>query len=420
MEEPAAGTVVALPSYAALRDRIAAGEEVVVVYLGGSITEGAMTGPPKGINRDGVAYDYTDSMDREVHSWRAISFHGLREAHETRPGQFRMINAALGATTSELAAYRFDKHVAPHRPDLLFIEFAINDNASGRLSDNPAEDRSIYRTLSSIVDRARALNDDMAIFIPVSTALDLDPDGEWGHGPARRHHINFANQARIPHLDIHRVYFQLPLPDGATVDNVFDGPDNPGNAVHPSPFGHAAYGRAVLKELNSLLEAPRFSFQGEGTSGTLLPYPVHPTLLTAAELPSAEGWEHPPNLEYAEANHVLAGEPMLFTQTPGAEHTLRFYGSSVFLWGVHHFHGTGVTSGRLEAWIDGELQAVFISDDVDGEQGDGRLTRLMPVTRSLDPRKGHELRLRVEPAGEDMPIRVGLHGIGIDQYRPAE
>lgn len=40
------------------------------------------------------------------------------------------INASLGGTGSLFGAFRADRHVIAHKPDLLFIEFAANDDAA--------------------------------------------------------------------------------------------------------------------------------------------------------------------------------------------------------------------------------------------------------------------------------------------------
>jgi lysophospholipase L1-like esterase len=53
------------------------------------------------------------------------------------------INAAIGGTGSDLGVYRLQQDVLAHRPDLLFIEFAVNDGGT------PPE--SIYRSMEGIV-----------------------------------------------------------------------------------------------------------------------------------------------------------------------------------------------------------------------------------------------------------------------------
>ncbi|WP_304062900.1 SGNH/GDSL hydrolase family protein [Pedobacter glucosidilyticus] len=41
--------------------------------------------------------------------------------------KFKQINAGLSGTGSSLGVYRIDEHVLNHQPDLVFIEFAVND-----------------------------------------------------------------------------------------------------------------------------------------------------------------------------------------------------------------------------------------------------------------------------------------------------
>lgn len=41
--------------------------------------------------------------------------------------KFQEVNAGIGGTGSDLGAFRMDRHVIVHEPDLVFIEFAQND-----------------------------------------------------------------------------------------------------------------------------------------------------------------------------------------------------------------------------------------------------------------------------------------------------
>jgi lysophospholipase L1-like esterase len=78
------------------------GDSVTVVYFGGSITEAA--------------------------GWRVQTAEWLRNYFENEA--IIEVNASIGGTNSEFGAYRFDRDVAPHNPDLVFVEFAVNDSGS--------------------------------------------------------------------------------------------------------------------------------------------------------------------------------------------------------------------------------------------------------------------------------------------------
>ena len=80
-------------------EKIRAGKEVTVAYFGGSIT----------------------SME----GWRTLSFDWLQR--EYPQAKFKMVDAALGGTSSSLGVFRLGADVIEKRPDLVFIEFTEND-----------------------------------------------------------------------------------------------------------------------------------------------------------------------------------------------------------------------------------------------------------------------------------------------------
>src|SRR3954453_8827784 len=75
------------------------GAEVRIAYLGGSIT--AQEG------------------------WRPKTLAHLQKTYPN--AKVTQINAAIGGTGSDLGVYRLAHHVLDFKPDLLFVEFAVND-----------------------------------------------------------------------------------------------------------------------------------------------------------------------------------------------------------------------------------------------------------------------------------------------------
>ena len=86
------------------------GESVKVVYFGGSVTNGY------------------GASDESKYSWRALTTAYLKSVSS---GTVTEINAAEGGTGSYFGAARFEYDVSSKKPDLVFIEFAINDVYSG-------------------------------------------------------------------------------------------------------------------------------------------------------------------------------------------------------------------------------------------------------------------------------------------------
>ena len=88
--------------------RARAGERLNVAFIGGSLTWGA------------------GATDPQLFSYRAMVGKRL-EAHYPE-AHFTFLDAAIGGTSSNLGAFRLQRDVLDHRPDLVFIEFTINDH----------------------------------------------------------------------------------------------------------------------------------------------------------------------------------------------------------------------------------------------------------------------------------------------------
>ncbi len=82
--------------------KLAAGGEVRVAYFGGSITA--------------------------ANGWRPKTTAWLKE-HYPKATVIE-INAAIGGTGSDLGVFRYEQDVLRHKPDLVFVEFAVNDGGA--------------------------------------------------------------------------------------------------------------------------------------------------------------------------------------------------------------------------------------------------------------------------------------------------
>jgi acetyl esterase/lipase/lysophospholipase L1-like esterase len=394
-------------NYQVLKQKILNGDSIFVVYLGGSITEGAMCLPVKGTNMYNEAYDYTGNTNADTYSWRALTFKNLQATFPT--GKFKMINAAVGATHSELATYRLaDNILSKYTPDLMFVEFAVNDGAKGSLSLEA--DLSIYRTMSYIIKRIEAKNPQVALFIPVSSKRTLlqtaEPDA------AMKCHLQFAGEMRIPFQNITKVFFADPLPEGVTKANVFDGPDDAGNNVHPSPKGHLAYATAVNSTISKLFNGDKLTFSGD-VKPFYTDYPTNAQFVTASELPIKAGWEIQQSSEYnAYINHVLKNKNVITAITPESPYEYKFKGKSVMLWSRAIWPGVSQWQGELEVYIDDVLKVTY-SDPTMMTAGKLAFQRCMPIAYDLDPNIEHTLKLI--PRANNLGImRIAFYGVCLD------
>ncbi len=89
--------------------RAAAGEKLVIGYLGGSITMGSLATVQE------KCYAYLS------HLWWKETF---------PKAQIEFVNAGIGATTSQFAVARVEEDLLAYKPDVVFIEFTVNDDAN--------------------------------------------------------------------------------------------------------------------------------------------------------------------------------------------------------------------------------------------------------------------------------------------------
>ena len=112
----------------ALLDKAANGEEVTLAYIGGSITEG---------------YTKTSKDSYVVGSYEMFKARfGAGDGSNVN-----YVNAGMGGTPSTLGMIRYHRDVtavAPSPPDLVFVEFAVND---GDDTTNGAAYESLVRTI---------------------------------------------------------------------------------------------------------------------------------------------------------------------------------------------------------------------------------------------------------------------------------
>lgn len=92
-----------LARLAAAMERSKSGEEITIAFLGGSITQGSS------------AASENQYVNQVTHWW------------EENLGEVQCVNAGVGATDSYIGVHRVDRDVLLKNPDVIFIEYAVND-----------------------------------------------------------------------------------------------------------------------------------------------------------------------------------------------------------------------------------------------------------------------------------------------------
>ncbi len=93
--------------FAKFDQRAQAGEHLTVAFIGGSLTWGS------------------GATDPQLTSYRAMTSKHLADHYPN--AHFTFVDAAVGGTSSNLGAFRLQRDVIDHKPDLVFIEFTVND-----------------------------------------------------------------------------------------------------------------------------------------------------------------------------------------------------------------------------------------------------------------------------------------------------
>lgn len=129
-------------------ERAEAGEDITIAYIGGSITEGYNAGTQEIYAK--LSYEYFADN------------YGSRDT-------VHYVNAGLSGTPSTLGLIRSDRDVFEYEPDILFIEFAVNDSkADARAYDSlimkalRQENQPAVVLLFSVIESGYTMQDDMA------------------------------------------------------------------------------------------------------------------------------------------------------------------------------------------------------------------------------------------------------------------
>ena len=211
-----------------------AGQDVRIAFLGGSIT--AQEG------------------------WRPKTLAHFQK--ENPKAKVTQVNAAIGGTGSDLGVFRLQRDVLDPTPDLLFVEFAVNDGGA------PPE--QIYRCMEGIVRQTwRALPhcDICFVYTLVENMAPTLQDGRFPRAASAMERI--ADHYGIPsiHMGLEvarlakagRLIFQGPLPKTdeekrALGDKVVFSPDS----VHPYPeTGHELYLQSIARSLPAIRAASK-------------------------------------------------------------------------------------------------------------------------------------------------------------------
>jgi len=319
-----------------------------IAYLGGSLTEGY------------------GASDPEIHSWRARTTAYFREQFPS--AEVHEIYAAIGGTGSYLGAFRLERDVLAAKPDLVFVEFAVND---GNVPKN-----RVIRSLEGIIRHIHGTAPECEIVLVLNATEDHFTDYSNGKIPeAVATHQSVANYYGLPTIESGRALWREVNESRATPADLFI------DHVHPTDAGYRIYSETVREFLVAALAAPK-AVASEWPS-PMTANPLDRATLIDAWSITDEGWRR--------CDESLAGRypHYLESTAPGAAFSFEFHGTDVGLYWL-----VASDSGEIEATLDGQNLGVFTSWDHYALS----FTRANYVTLAEDISPGqHTLNLRVLP-----------------------
>ena len=329
-----------------------------VVFMGGSITE--------------------------MNGYRPMVCEALRERFPQT--EFKCINAGIASTCSHTGAFRMPTDVLAHHPDLLLIEFAVNDDQDAGHSYQDA-----VRGMEGIVRAARAANPNVDILIThfVNPAM-LDAVQHNRLPTSIRAHEAVAKHYGIPSCNV-AVELAKQIASGQTTWKTYGG-------VHPKPAGNRIAANLVEQVFDAVDYSARQNGgkQPDAFAPRELPPPIDPAsfaggcFLGPSHLELGDGWqsEEPDWKQIAGSfRSRFGGRPLTIAEKPGAEIKLHFRGTAVGLYVL-----AGPDAGTVEFSIDG---GPWQERDLYHHYSKGLHYPRTVVLASGLPSQEHEVRLRV-------------------------
>ena len=205
-----------------LMKRAANGESLVIGFLGGSITQGSLSSTPK------TCYAYL------VYEWWKKSFPNA---------EFSFVNGGIGGTTSHYGGARAWKDVLCYRPDIVTVDFSVNDDANEFFEE----------TYEGTLRRLFAAPSAPAVVVLNNVFYDTGKN-------AQDYHNRIADHYGIPHVSIKDTIF--PDVESGKIVRADITPDN----LHPNDKGH----RLVADEICKLLDSIKEELEKEDTEGKII------------------------------------------------------------------------------------------------------------------------------------------------------
>lgn len=196
-----------LTRLAAVMKKAETGEEITVAVIGGSITQGSLA----------------STQDK---CYASIFFRWWQSAFPNT--KINCINDGIGATTSYLGVHRIDKDLLPYKPDVVVVEFSVND-----------ANTLFYKETYEDLIRRIMKEDNNPVVIPLFMTME---DGT----SAATQHLMVGFTYNLPRISYGNAILK------EISNNAFTWGDISPDDIHPNDKGHAIVGEILWKYLNNV------------------------------------------------------------------------------------------------------------------------------------------------------------------------
>ncbi len=182
-----------------------------------------------------------------------------------------MVNSGMSGTGSGLGVFRVGRDVIAHDPDLVLLEFAVNDGGG--------DDEEVVRSMESLVVRLKSLAKPPAVVVVNVAAQD---------GADHKRHERVASHYGLLSIDLQAAV------DARLRETGGQWKDLMGDNVHPNDKGHALYADAIAAALEPFVERAAKESAAGTAAAPVLPPPLsrRPLVLDGRMVPleTQPGW----------------------------------------------------------------------------------------------------------------------------------
>ena len=190
-------------------DKARKGQDITIAFLGGSITQGC--------NATAKENCYVN----RTYSWFKNTFKDIN---------IECINAGVGATGSIIGVHRVEKQVLAYKPDIIFIDFAVNDK-------NTIYDKIAYESLI----RKILSNENYPAIIEVFMS-------NFDGSNVQEQQIEIGKKYNIPMISF-RDTVQKEIKDGN-----LNWEDVATDEVHPNDYGHFIISELLIDFIKNVIK----------------------------------------------------------------------------------------------------------------------------------------------------------------------